>query len=372
MSAPDITEHDRDAVLRVLESGRLSMGAQTELLEKHASARARVRHGVAMSSGTAGLHVAVRALDIARGDVVVTPSFSFAASTNCFLYEGAVPAFADIDPVSLNVEPDHVRIAILQRRRAGERVRAILPVHVFGQPCDMDPIRDIAREEELPIIEDSCEAIGAEYKGRAAGGLGDVGVFAFYPNKQMTTGEGGVLVTSSDRIAEWARSLRNQGRGEGGAWLEHVRLGYNYRLDEMSAALGVAQIERLDELVEARASVAAAYGRALTGIAGVVTPTIVETTTRMSWFVYVIRLERGVDRGRVVAALAERGVETRPYFLPIHTQPYIRSMFGDLAGTLPVTEDLGRRTLALPFHARLSDDGVAYVADALRHAVNVA
>jgi perosamine synthetase len=369
MSAPDIGARERALVAEVMGGTQLSFGPMVERFESGIATAADRMYGVAVSSGTAGLHVGVRALGIGSGDRVITTAYSFVASANCLLYEGAVPVFADIDPVTYNIDPSAVEAAIDGAERPPV---ALLPVDVFGQPCDFGRLSAIARKSGLRIIEDACEAIGATHAGRQAGSLGELAVFAFYPNKQMTTGEGGVVVTDDPRLAELCRSLRNQGRGEGGDWLTHVRLGFNYRLDELSAAVGVAQLERLPQLIAERDRVARRYSAALAGIAGVGLPRLAKDTTQMSWFVYVVLLDRGVDRDVVAARLAARHVPTRPYFRPIHLQPYYRKRFGDLEGSLPVTEDIGRRALALPFHGHLSDESIGYVTDALRETLSSA
>lgn len=365
MSAPDIGERERELVLEVLKGPTLSGGPLTERFEASVAALTGRRHAIAVSSGTAGLHLAVCALGLRGPARVLTTSFSFVASVNCLLYEGVEPVFADIDPVTYELDPESAE----ERVRGGPDVAAILPVHVFGQPCDMTSFLALATRLGCPVIEDACEALGAEHRGRPAGSFGDVAVFAFYPNKQMTTAEGGMIVTDSGPVAALCRSLRNQGRGQDQDWLSHVRLGYNYRLDELSAALGVAQLERLDQLIANRADVAARYDRALAAIDGVTRYSIAPSTTRMSWFVYVVALDRVVDRGRVAVSLEADGVPTRPYFRPIHQQPYFVERFGDRTGTLPITEDVGLRTLALPFHGRLGDESIGFVADALRRAV---
>lgn len=368
MSAPDIDQRDIDAVLTVLRSGWLSLGPVQDRFEEFAAEQSGTRFGIAVSSGTAGLHIAMIAADVRPGTAVITTPFSFAASVNAFLYEGGVPVFADIDPVTFNIDPRAVADAAETARGA----RVLMPVHVFGQPCDMDALLPIAQRHGLAVIEDAAEAIGATYRGRHAGSFGSSAVFAFYPNKQMTTGEGGMIVTSDERVATVARSLRNQGRGESGAWLEHVRLGYNYRLDEMSSALGLSQLKRLDELLDRRDNVARSYTSALAMIDGVNAPTIVPATTRMSWFVYVVLLDRGIDRDAVARRLEYAGVPTRPYFKPIHEQPYFIERFGDWRGRYPVAEDIGVRALALPFHNHLSDEGIGFVTDALREAITAA
>jgi dTDP-4-amino-4,6-dideoxygalactose transaminase len=360
MSSPDIGPREIELVNQVLRTPYLSIGPFVERFEQAVAAYTGAEHAVAVSSGTAGLHLCVRAAGIADGDEVITPSFSFVASANCVLYERGVPVFVDIDPLTGNIDPAAVAVAVT------ERTKAILPVHAFGQPADMDPILAVAEKYGLYVIEDACEAIGAEYKGRRVGTLSDAAVFAFYPNKQMTTGEGGVIVT---RHADWAplfRSLRNQGRDVFDAWLHHTRLGYNYRLDELSAALGVAQLERLDELLANRARVAAWYNARLDTIAGIRKPYVAPTTTRMSWFVYVVRCEDGVSRDELMAFLERRGVPSRPYFTPIHLQPFYQERFGWCRGDLPHTEWAGDTFLALPFSGVMREEQVDYVCEQLR------
>ena len=251
-------------------------------------------------------------------------------------------------------------------------VQAILPVDVFGQPADMDPINAIAKEHGLTVIEDSCEALGAEYKGKPAGTLGDYGVFAFYPNKQITTGEGGMIVTDDDKAADFMRSLRNQGRAVGDTWLQHTHLGYNYRLDEMSAAMGTTQMHRLEELLAKREQVAAWYEARLSEIPGVEVPIVESYTTRMSWFVYVVRFDAKIDRDALAKRLEEKGVPVRPYFLPIHLQPYMADRFGWREGDFPVTEDLGRRGLAVPFSGTMTEEQVEYVCQSVREVLSAA
>lgn len=365
MCEPDITAADRAAVLEVLSTPTLALGPRLARFERVVAARAGVRHGVGVSSGTAGLHLAMLAAGVGEGDGVLTTPFSFVASANCALYVGARPLFVDIESRTLGLDPNAVEHAVRRAAAAGVRPRAIVAVHVFGQPCDMDPIVEVARRQGLIVVEDACEAIGATYRGRPAGGLGDVGVFAFYPNKQITTGEGGMLVT--DR-AEWDtlfRSLRNQGRDVHDTWLTHSRLGYNYRLDELSAALGLAQIERLDELLARRARVAGWYTARLARVPGVRPPAPAPTTTGMSWFVYVVQLEPPAHRDAVVAELGRRGIPTRPYFSPIHLQPFYRERFGFRPGAFPAAERAGARCLALPFFGGMREEQVDTVCGAL-------
>ncbi len=359
LSRPDIGPDEERLVLEVLRSGQLSLGPMAPEFERRVAEYVGARHAVAVSSGTAGLHLCVRVLGLGPGDEVITTPFSFVASSNCLLFEGARPVFVDIDPATWNIDPGRIEAAVTPR------TRAILPVHVFGQACDMDAILDIARRRGLAVLEDACEALGGTWRGRHAGTFGRAGVFAFYPNKQITTGEGGMIVTDDDDLARACRSMRNQGRGESGGWLDHERLGYNYRLDELSAALGVAQMQRVDEILAARARVAARYHELLAGVPGVRTMTW-PPEVGMSWFVYVVLLDRGIDRDRVMAALQGAGIQCRAYFSPIHLQPFYRERFGHQPGDFPVCEDVARRTLALPFHTRMTEDEVGAVVDRLR------
>ena len=388
MSSPDITDADRQAVLDVLNTPNLSMGPKIDGFERSVCEATGAKHAIGVSSGTAGLHLCVRAAGIGVGDIVVTTPFSFISSTNVFLFEKAVPVFVDVDPMTGNIDVDQLAEAVdalfeggdaalkwlprrlpLENRGALKTVEAILPVDVFGQPADYDKINAIARQYHLAVIEDSCEALGGEYNGRPAGTLGDYGVFAFYPNKQITTGEGGMIITNDDQAADLMRSLRNQGRAPGDTWLQHTFLGYNYRLDEMSAALGLSQMSRLDELLSKRDQVADWYTHYLAAIEEVTPPQVVESTTRTSWFVYVITLDQSIDRDRFALLLEEKGVPVRPYFSPIHLQPYMQEMFGFQPGDYPVTEDLGNRSLALPFSGMMSEEEVKSVCDQIGDAL---
>ncbi len=363
LARPDIGRRELELVTEVLTSTVLAMGSFTRRFEERVAALAGRREGIACSSGTAGLHMGVRALGIGAGDEVLTTPFSFVASANCLLYEGAIPRFVDIEEDSLGMDPG------LLERAVTARTRAVLPVHVFGRPCRILDIEAFAREHGLGMIEDACEGLGSSIDGRPLGSFGDVAVFAFYPNKQITTGEGGLAVTDDPQIAEVMRSLRNQGRDADGTWLRHVRLGYNYRIDEMSAAVGVAQLERLGELQRGRARVAAAYEAALGSFDWVRLPRAGDRET-VDWFVYVVRLDPAIDRQAVMARLAARGVPTRPYFAPLHLQPIYRATFGFEPGDFPVTERVAATTLALPFSSTMPDEDVRYVADTLTGAVD--
>jgi perosamine synthetase len=381
MSSPDITDAERLAVMAVLDTPILSMGSRIEAFEHSVRAYTGSKHAIGVSSGTAGLHLCVRAAGISAGDVVITSPFSFVASTNVLLYEQAVPVFVDVDPLTGNLDPQQVEQAArdlvqggaaaaswLPRLGAGKnaRLKSILAVDVFGQPADLDELRQTASRYGLSLIEDACEALGAEYKGRKAGTLGDSGVFAYYPNKQMTTGEGGMIITDDDRAANLMRALRNQGRAPGDTWLQHTYLGYNYRMDELSAALGAAQMSRLPDLLAKRSRVAGWYQERLAEIAGIEAPRLAPTTSSVSWFVYVIRLAKGLQRSRLAQLLADKGIPVRPYFLPIHLQPYLVERFGYTPGDYPVTEDLGERGLALPFSGMMSEAQVEQVCEALQ------
>jgi len=359
MSSPDITDAEVDAIHEVLQTRWLSLGPKIQAFEEALAKYVGARFAVGVSSGTSALHLAVIAAGIGEGDEVITPSFSFIASANCVLYERGKPVFVDIDPLTGNMAPALIEPAIT------ERTRAILVVHAFGQPSDMDSILAIARKHDLVVIEDACESLGAEYKGRQTGTMGEAATFAFYPNKQMTTGEGGMIVTNNEEWANLFRSLRNQGRDVFDEWLNHTRLGYNYRLDELSAALGWVQLQRLDELLAKREQVAAWYNDRLDEIPGLHKPHIVKTTTRMSWFVYVIRCDDDVDRNALMAALRARGVPTRPYFTPIHLQPFYQERFGFRRGDLPLTEKAGDTFMALPFSSVMTEEQVDYVCQQL-------
>ena len=380
LSSPDLTDLEREAVLDVLNTRHLSMGPHYLAFEQAIADAVGAKHALAVSSGTTGLHLCIRAADIQTGDLVLTTPFSFMASTNAILYEKAIPVFVDVEPVTGNIDVQQLAQAAADLAAGGEAakkwlpkkgaedhgpLKAILPVDVFGQPAEMDAVRKIADDYNLVIIEDSCEALGAEYNGRKAGMLGDMGVFAFYPNKQITTAEGGMIVTDNDDYAEMMRAMRNQGRAPGDTWLQHSYLGYNYRMDELSAVLGEVQMTRLDELLEKRAQVAEWYNQRLGDLPMVEIPQVVPSTTRMSWFVYVIRVAPGIDRDAFIPRLAEAGIPARPYFAPIHLQLYMMDMFGYQPGDYPVTEDLGNRGIALPFSSVMTEEQVEIVCEVL-------
>ncbi|TEB06616.1 UDP-4-amino-4-deoxy-L-arabinose--oxoglutarate aminotransferase [Pelotomaculum schinkii] len=365
LSCPDIGNRERDLINEVLNSNVLSIGPKIALFERLVAEYLQVKEAVAVNSGTSGLHLAVRALGIGEGDEVITTPFSFISSSNCLIFEKARPVFADIDPVTFNIDPEQIE------SRITPKTRAILPVHVFGRPADMDTIFKIATKKGIFVIEDACEAIGASYHGKKVGTECDAGVFAFYPNKQITTGEGGIITTNNSDVASLCRSMRNQGRSEeDGGWLNHCRLGYNYRLDELSAALGVAQIERIDEILAKRESAARAYSVKLKKIKGVMTPN--ETPgVRISWFVYVVSLAHGIDRNSVMNHLQKNGIGCRPYFQPLHLQPFYRKSFGYSEGDYPNTERISSSTLALPFFNDITEQQMDYVVDVLQQAIEL-
>jgi perosamine synthetase len=362
LARPDIGDRELELVTQVLRSDVLALGPFAPRFEAAIAAVAGRREGIACSSGTAGLHMGVRALGIGEGDEVITTPFSFVASANCVLYERATLRFVDIEEESLGLDP------VLVDAAATPATRAVLPVHVFGRPCRIVEIEALARQHGWRVIEDACEGLGSSVGGRPLGAFGDVAVFAFYPNKQITTGEGGMVVTDDPELADTIRSLRNQGRDTDGTWLRHVRLGYNYRLDELSAALGVAQVERLAELQAGRARVAAAYEAALGGEDWVRLPHAGPGEV-VDWFVYVVRLDPRIDRDGLIGRLAALGIPARPYFSPLHLQPFYQSELGFKPGDFPVTERVASSTLAIPFSSRLTEGEVGRVADALREAV---
>jgi perosamine synthetase len=383
MSSPDLTEAEIKAVAQVLSTPVLSFGPQIVAFEQSVADYVGVRHAVGVNSGTSGLHLGVIAAGVQEGDLAITTPFSFIASANCILYERAVPIFVDVDAATACMDPV-LATACARDLSAGStrarewlprnlrganaaigKLKLILPVHAFGQPADMDAIMAVAHDHGLTVVEDACEAIGSEYQGRKVGSIGDSAVFAFYPNKQMTTGEGGMIVTNRMDWDGLFRSLRNQGRDVFDGWLNHTRLGYNYRLDEMSAALGLVQLRRIEELLLKRARVAQWYTERLTGKELIQTPFIHRTTTRMSWFVYVVQIKPPAQRDSVIAALARRGIPSRPYFTPIHLQPFYVQKFGYRKGDLPITENLGDVSLALPFSGIMTESQVDYVCEEL-------
>jgi perosamine synthetase len=363
LSQPWLDEREEELVLDVLRSGRLSLGPSIDVFEEQFAEAVGAPYAAAVSSGTAGLHLLCVVAGIGPGDEVITSPYSFVASANCAVYEGATPVFADIDARTLNLDPDAVEAAVT------ERTKAVVAVDIFGYPSELDDLQAICERHGLTLVDDACEALGARYRGRRVGAQGQDAVFAFYPNKQITTGEGGMVTTWSEETWRLLKSLRNQGRADGGGWLDHARLGFNYRLDDVRAAIGIGQLERLDRILAARATVAARYRRLLGDVPGLELPCADDADHERSWFVFVVALPAGADREAVIESLTARGVQTARYLPCIHLQSYMRERFGFREGLCPVAEETSRRTLALPFHARLTEDDQVYVADALRTAL---
>lgn len=347
LSKPDITALEKKYILEVLASEQFSFGEKLNSFERAFCSSFNTKYAVAMNSGTSALHVAVKALGLKKGDEVITTPYSFIASSNCLIYEGVKPVFVDIDPMTLNIDTNQIEKAITPN------TKAILVVHIFGQPCNMDDILAIANKHNLYIIEDACEAIGAKWNDQYVGLIGDVGVFAFYPNKQITTGEGGMLVTNSEKIYKLASSLRNQGRNIDSEWLEHQYIGYNYRMSELQAALGLAQIERLDEILEKRKTAAENYLNLIKKYQlPLQTPKQLPQST-ISWFVFIIILPEKINRDMLINALARENIQTKPYFPSIHLQPSYKLLFNYQEGTFPNSEKASSNTLAIPFYSKI-------------------
>jgi perosamine synthetase len=365
LSAPDITDADIEAVVSVLRTPRLSIGPKMVEFEESIAEFVGVPHALAVSSGTAGLHLCLRALGIGDGDEVILPSFTFIAAGNAILYERAKPVFVDIHPLTLNLDPEKLAESITAR------TRAIIVVHTFGYPADLDAILDIAKRHGVPVIEDACEALGAQYRGRPVGGIGELGVFGFYPNKPITTGEGGMVVTRNSGLADKIRALRNQGREDSDSWTDHCLLGYNYRLSEINCALGLAQMNRLAAILQRRDAVAMRYSQELETIPEVTAPPSSIPNGRLCWFVYVIRLSARFAqpaRDAIWRQLISRGIGCGRYFAPLHQQPLF-APYVNRSNALTVTEQVAGRTLALPFFNHLAEDQIIEVCRALQDAI---
>jgi perosamine synthetase len=376
LSSPDITEKERKSVFEVFNTRHLSLGPKLNEFEEKFAHYVGSKYAVAVNSGTSGLHLCVRALDIKEGDLVFTSPFSFVSSANCILFERAKPLFVDINEDGLNIDIQKLENCVEKAKSSNSRAKAILPVHIFGRPCEIDKIIKLADYYELKVIEDAAEATGAEFlsKGeleeawKKVGTFGDCGVFAFYPNKQMTTGEGGMIVTDDEKIYRLCRSMRNQGRSEDGAWLQHERLGFNYRISDINCALGIAQLERIDEILAERERVALNYNERLKNVKELIRPRL-EENKRISWFVYVVRLcdhFSREDRDKILVKLKAAGIGCSNYFSPIHLQPFYRRLFGYKEGDFPVTEKISERTIALPFYNNLREEEIDYVCDSLK------
>lgn len=354
LSQPDITDLERKAVLEVLETPCLSLGAKLLELEKEIARYVGRRYAIAVNSGTAALHLIIRALGIKDNDEVITSPFSFISSSNCILYERAKPVFVDINPKSLNINVSKIEEKITNK------TKAILAIDVFSNPADWSELEKIAEKHNIYLIEDSAEALGSEYKGRKCGSFGDASIFSFFPNKQITTaGEGGVILTNNKEIADFCSSTRNQGRKQGnGKWLEHVHLGYNYRMPEVCAAMGVAQLKRIDEILNKRAKLASLYNKKLKDVQGAKLP-----CNTKSWFVYIIMVD---NRDKIIRKMAENGIQCADYFQPIHLQPYYREKFGFKEGDFPVCEKVSQTTIALPFYNNLKEQEINFIVETLR------
>ena len=359
LSRPYLGQREEELVLEVLRSGRLSLGPAIDRFEELFAERVGAPFAAAVSSGTAGLHLLCHIAGLRPGDEVVTSPISFVATANCFMFEGAVPVFADVDARTLNLDVRAVEAAIT------DRTRAIVAVDMFGYPCELDELRSLCDRHGLTLIADSCEALGAQYRGAPVGSHGVSAAFGFYPNKQITTGEGGMVTTHSEEEWQLLKSLRNQGRSYEARWFHHVRLGFNYRFTDLQAALGIAQLEKLDRILELRAAAASRYSELLADADGVDLPAADDDDHRRSWFVYVVRLADGIDRDAVSARLAEAGVEAGHYVPCVHLQPYMRESFGFAEGLCPVAEDASRRLLALPFFTGIEAADQERVVEAL-------
>ena len=361
LAKPDITDSEKNAVMEVLNTSDLSLGKKYLEFQKIMADFAGVKYAVAINSGTSGLHLIIRALGIKDGDEVITTPFSFIASSNCILFEKAKPVFCDIDEKTFNIDVSKIE------KKITKKTKAILAVDVFSQPADWQELEKIAKKRSLFLIEDSAEALGSEQNGKKCGSFGDAGIFAFYPNKQITTGEGGMILTNSEKIAGLCQSMANQGRkNENGKWLEHERLGYNYRLNEMSSALGISQMKRIREILEKRSKVAELYNRRLKNIKALEVPYIKEGNSP-SWFVYIAKLAENLSGKRdiIIKEMAEEGIHCGNYFQPIHLQPFYKKMFGYKKGDFPVAENISKRTLALPFFNNLTEEEIDFVVEKL-------
>lgn len=362
LAKPDITDLERKAVMEVLKTPNLSLGPKLKEFEKRVADFVGAKYAVAVNSGTSALHLIIRALGIGKGDEVITTPFSFIASANCVLFEEAKPVFVDIDQKTLNIDPKKIEEKITAK------TKAILAVDIFGQAADWDVLEKISQKHNLFLIEDSAEALGSEYKGKKCGSFGEAGVFAFYPNKIITTGEGGMIVTNNKKLADLSQSLRNQGRGDGSNWLDHQRLGYNYRLSEINCALGIAQLKRIKQILAKRNRVANIYSKRLKNFLELEIP-FIEPKRKVNWFVYVIKLNKKYSRekrDKVLENLRKKGIGCSNYFTPIHLQPFYQKMFGYRKGDFPITEFVSQRTIALPFYNDLTEKEIDYIVKTLK------
>ncbi|MDD5032179.1 MAG: DegT/DnrJ/EryC1/StrS family aminotransferase [Patescibacteria group bacterium] len=356
IAKPYITAKDKKGVLAVLNTDNLSLGPKYREFEKKFAEKLGVKYACAVSSGTAGLHLCMIAAGLKPGDEVITTPFSFIASANSILYVGAKPVFVDIDPITYNIDARKIE------QKITKKTKAILVVHIFGQSCDMEPILKIAKKHKLKIIEDACESIEATYKGRKVGTFGESAVFAFYPNKQMTTGEGGMIITNKKRIYDLCSSLRNQGRSSNRQWLDHKYLGYNYRLDEMSAALGISQLEKLDFMIEKRRKIAGWYNEILKSNIDIIQAPVTGVNNKHTWFVYVIKIKgKKINRDLLIANLKKIGLSTKPYLPSIHLFDFYKKQFGYKKGDFPIAEEVSAFSLALPIYIGLTKRDCEYI-----------
>lgn len=364
LARPYLDEREEELVLEVLRSGRLSLGPTIDRFEEQIAERVGAPFAAAVSSGTAGLHLLAVTAGIRPGDEVITSPLTFAASANCFIYEGATPVFAEVDPRTWNLDPAALEAAIT------ERTKAVVAVDMFGYPCEIEPLTALCERHGLTLIEDSAEALGAEYKGAPVGSHGPPCVFGFYPNKQLATGEGGVVTTHSEEQWRLLRSLRNQGRSyDDGGWFNHVRLGFNYRWTDLQAAVGIGQLEKLDRMLELRSAAAARYAELLSEVPGVTLAPADDADHRRSWFVYVVALAPEIDRARVMVELRGRGVDVAEYVPCVHLLTYMRERYGFREGLCPIAEEIASRTLALPFFPTIEAGDQEYVVEALSAAL---
>ncbi|MFA6106241.1 MAG: DegT/DnrJ/EryC1/StrS family aminotransferase [Patescibacteria group bacterium] len=365
VAKPYITDEDRESVLGVLKTDYLSLGPKLGEFERKFARKLGVKFACAVSSGTAGLHLALIASGIGEGDEVITTPFTFVASANTIVSVGAKPVFADIDPITYNINPGQLE------KKITKLTKAIMVVHIFGQPCDMDPIMAIAKKNRLLVIEDACESLNAAYRGKKAGTFGQAGVFAFYPNKQMTTGEGGMIITNNKKIYDACASLRNQGRDENDRWLEHKYFGYNYRLDEMSAALGISQLKKLDFMISERRKIAGWYSGLLKPYADIVQHPGIAADNDHTWFVYVIKIkDKKISRDRLIVSLERKGICTRPYLPSVHLFSFYKKRFSCREGDFPVSEEASASTLALPLFVGLTKRDCQYIVNKLIKEIN--
>lgn len=366
IAKPYITKTEERYVLDVLRSGNLSLGPKYQEFEKKFAKKIGTKYACAVSSGTAGLHLAMIAAGIKSGDEVITTPFSFIASANCILYVGAKPVFADINPLTYNIDPQKIEAKI------SKKTKAILVVHIFGQAADMTPIMKLARRYKLKVVEDACESIGTTYKGKKVGTFGESAVFAFYPNKQITTGEGGMIVTDSKKIYELCCSLRNQGRTPNMQWLDHKYLGYNYRLDEMSAAIGLAQLEKLEFMIKQRQKIAKWYNKYLMSYQNIIQPPQTAKSNQHTWFVYVVKIKnKKINRDKIIELLNKQGISTKPYLPSIHLFNFYKKKFNYRKDDYPVSESISDSALALPFYVGLQEKDIKYIINKLTNILKI-